>query len=79
MAPGGHTQDEWLRDHDACVEESRTEVKIPTFYWVFTSVVMPIALPSMVLGFRREAQKFANEKMKACLTSRGYQQVKERP
>lgn len=65
----------WVLDRDACVEESRTEVKIPTFYWVFASVVMPIGLPAMVLGFRRDAQKFADEKMKACLTSRGYQQM----
>jgi hypothetical protein len=38
--------------------------------------MFPIGLPPMVIGFRREAQKFANEKMKGCLTSRGYQQVR---
>jgi hypothetical protein len=66
----------WALDRDACVEESRTEVKVPVAYWVITSVMFPIGLPPMVIGFRREAQKFANEKMKGCLTSRGYQQVR---
>jgi hypothetical protein len=65
----------WALDRDACVEESRTEVKVPVAYWVIVSVLFPILLPSMVLGFRRDAQKFADERMKACLTSRGYQQV----